>query len=101
MLHPSIDPDTATQVERNPAIWWLLGALLVALFMAFWTVCSQQVHRAEARSTEMQMAQTALADCLQYIPGATIGSCTARIAPAGVAAQPAAQGATTVSYSFR
>ena len=104
MLHDLLDPDPETQVPRNPALWWLLGASLLALLMAFWLVCSQQVHKAEARSAEAQMAQMALADCLQYIPGSTIASCTTRLGLA-TASRPAdadpADGATRVSYSIR
>ena len=117
MLHDLLDPDPETRVPRNPALWWLLGALLAAQFMAFWLLCNQQVRKAEARSAEVQMAQMALADCLQYIPGSTIASCTTRLGLA-TASQPApvdpadgpthashvraaAQRATSVSYSFR
>ena len=79
MLHDRPDPESDSPSARNPALWWLLGALVAAQLMAFWGVCSQQVHRAEARSAEVQMAQMALSDCLQYIPGSTIGSCTTRV----------------------
>jgi hypothetical protein len=89
--------------------------------MAFWLLCSHQVARAEARGEEAQMTQMALADCLQYIPGSTIGSCTTRLGlAANTVVQPensalqagegpqmashigdAPQRATPVNYSLR
>ncbi|MBC5765269.1 hypothetical protein [Ramlibacter albus] len=80
MLNALLDPQT--QEPRSPGFWWAFGALAALLLATFWLVCNAQVERAEARRTESSLAQVALADCLQYIPGATIGSCTQRIAPA-------------------
>jgi hypothetical protein len=69
------------------------------------------VRKAEARQTERTVQQLALADCLQYIPGATIATCTSRIAqmaapvvvppqPAAASAPPAgSSGAMPVSFS--
>ena len=104
MLHENPAPRSDTRFARNPALWWLLGALVVAQLMAFWLVCSQQVRRAEARGAEVQMAQMALSDCLQYIPGATIASCTTRVGlavPSQAAAAGSNDGATQVSYTVR
>jgi hypothetical protein len=106
MQHDLIEPDPDTRVERNPALWWLLGALLAAQLMALWMLCNQQVRKAEARNAEVQMTQMALSDCLQYIPGSTFASCTARLGLAA-ASQPAtvapgaAQRAVPVSYTVR
>ena len=81
MLHDLLDSEEAPPPRT---LWVPLVALAAALLVMFWLVCSHQVRMAEARSAETQMAQTALADCLQYIPGSTIASCNARLSqPAG------------------
>lgn len=99
MLHALLDPKT--NEPRSPGFWWAAAAAVLVLFAAFWHVCSQQVARAENRSTEAQLAQAALADCLQYIPGSTVASCVQRIAPQPATHTAAAEGATPVNYTFR
>jgi hypothetical protein len=103
LLANVIDP--RTQQPRSRMFWLVVGALVVGQLFAFWLLCSHQVRKAEARNNEMLVHQMALADCLQYIPGSTIASCSARIVPDGVAARPAASpavtGAVPVSFSYR
>jgi hypothetical protein len=99
MLDHLLDPET--HEPRSAGFWWATGAVAALLLALFWHVCESQVERAQARSAESQMAQGALADCLQYIPGATIGTCTQRIAPANTTQTAVADGATTVGYSIR
>jgi hypothetical protein len=100
MLSGLIDP--ATRMPHAGRFWLVFGGLIVAQLLALWGLCSHQVRKAEARQTERTVQQLALADCLQYIPGATIATCNSRIAqmgapavaPAGAApAQPAVVGA--------
>jgi len=98
MQHDLATP--APEAPHGTAFWWATVSLAVLLMATFWLVCNRQVELAQARSAEAQMAQEALADCLQYIPGATVASCTQRIAPEGVQTA-AVQGATTVSYRIR
>ena len=103
--------DPSTRQPRHKAFWIVLGALAVGQLFAFWLLCSHQVRKAEARQTELQVQQMALADCLRTIPGSTIGSCTRRPAaerqpdPAPVVEVPVATAtahpATPVSYTFR
>ena len=97
--------DPGTQSPRSRLFWMVLGALAVGQLLAFWLLCSHQVRKAEVRRTAVMVHQMALADCLQYIPGSTIASCSARIVPDGVAARPAASpavtGAVPVSFSYR
>lgn len=91
-----------TQDSRSRLVVVLLGALVVGQLFAFWLLCSHQVRKAEARNSEAAVQQMALADCLQYIPGSTIASCTGRAqahAPRGTEA--AALGAVPVSYTYR
>lgn len=105
LLASVIDP--RTQQPRSRMFWVIFGALVVAQLFAFWLLCSHQVRKAEARSNEMVVNQMALSDCLQYIPGSTIASCTSRLAPdaqAGMHPQrgnPAVTGAVPVSFSYR
>lgn len=96
--------DPRTQQPRSRLFWLVLGALVAGQLFAFWLLCSHQVRKAEARSNEVLVHQMALADCLQYVPGSTIASCSARIDPAAVqqaGARPAMAGAVPVSFSYR
>jgi hypothetical protein len=92
----------SSQHSRSRAMWLILGALVVGQLFAFWLLCSHQVRKAEARSNEVLVHQMALSDCLQYIPGSTIASCSKRIAPdAQLAGNPTVTGAVPVSFSYR
>lgn len=89
--------------ERSRMFWILLGALAVGQLFAFWLLCSHQVRKAEARQNEVVVQQMALSDCLQYIPGSTIASCSTRTdvntqAPASTGT---VTGAVPVSFSYR
>lgn len=77
MLSALLDPET--RMPRTRMFWPVLGGLIVVQLLALWLLCSHQVRLAEARDTENQVLRMALTDCLQYIPGATIASCTNRI----------------------
>lgn len=105
MFHFADVIDPRTQQPRSRMFWLLFGALVAGQLFAFWLLCSHQVRKAEARGNEVLVHQMALADCLQYIPGSTIASCSTRIDPSVQAAQqarsPAMTGAVPVSFSFR
>lgn len=92
-----------SQSPRSRMLWLALGALVVAQLFAFWLLCSHQVRKAEARQNEAVVHQMALADCLQYIPGSTIASCSRGDATAAsqAATRSAVAGALPVIYSFR
>jgi hypothetical protein len=97
--------DTGTQQARG-RLWWLaLGALAASQLFAFWLVCSHQVRKAEARQTEATVQQMALSDCLQYIPGSTIASCSNSMEATRASVQQvgdsAKTGAMPVSFSYR
>lgn len=99
LLANMIDPQT--QQPRSRMFWLVLGGLALSQLLAFGLLCSHQVRKAEARNTEMVVQQMALSDCLQYIPGSTIASCsnqleTARSSPP--APNPAQTGALPVSF---
>lgn len=106
-LLTSADSSTHSQPTHGHLWWVLLGGVAAAQLCAFWLVCTQQVRRAEARHNEAVVQQMALSDCLQYIPGSTIASCTSR-QEAGTAQasdkpvdNPALAGAVPVSFSYR
>lgn len=92
-----------SQSPQSRMLWLALGVLVVAQLFAFWLLCSHQVRKAEARQNEAVVHQMALADCLQYIPGSTIASCSRGDAAAAshAATRSAVAGALPVSYSFR
>ena len=95
----NVNDDTIQPRSRMWAV--ALGGLAFAQLFAFWMLCSHQVRKAEARSTEVLVQQMALSDCLQYIPGSTIASCSTQL-QAARAIQPAADaavnGAMPVSF---
>jgi hypothetical protein len=103
LTHAAAGSDTDTP-SRSRWLWMLLAGVAMGQLFAFWLLCSHQVRKAEARHNESVIQQMALADCLQYIPGSTIASCT-RTDPEAQAAQPvdnhAATGAVPVSFSYR
>lgn len=93
--------------EQTRSHWWwmLLGGVAIAQLFAFWLLCSHQMRMAEVRHNEAVIQQMALADCLQYIPGSTIASCSIRVdtnaQPAHPAEKAALTGAVPVSFSYR
>jgi len=104
---PADDIAADPQQVRARMLWALLAAVAVGQLFAFWLLCSHQVRKAEARRDEVVVQQMALADCLQYIPGSTIASCSARndvtaqASQTGNAAKAAMSAAVPVSFSFR
>lgn len=105
-LHRYIDPET--QWPRHRGFWVVVGLLVAGQLMALWLLCSQQVRKAEVRQAQLAVQQMALADCLRYIPGATVGSCTGQVPSAtpptpndGPIATVAVNGATRVSFTVR
>lgn len=99
--------DPRTQQPRSRLFWLVLGALVAGQLFAFWLLCVHQVRVAEARNSEALVHQMAMADCLQYIPGSTIASCSARMSVADMQTRQmggppsSVQGAVPVSYSYR
>jgi hypothetical protein len=103
-LAANVMPTGPQQQERSRMLWLVLGALVAGQLFAFWLLCSHQVRKAEARHNEEIVQQMALADCLQYIPGSTIASCSSRADAVEAATHPAVStvtGAVPVSFSYR
>ena len=103
ILAKVIEP--GAQPQRNRTFWVIFGALAGGQLFAFWLVCSHQVRKAEARHNEAVVHQMAQADCLQFIPGSTIASCTGSGAVARASTQAADKAAVSaavpVSFSYR
>lgn len=104
LLADVIDPHT--QQPRSRMFWAVLGALAAGQLFAFWLLCSHQVRKAEARHNEVLMQQMAMSDCLRYLQGSTIATCSggtdaSASAPVQPAGNPAMAGAVPVSFSFR
>jgi hypothetical protein len=73
----------AKSAERSTGklFWTLIVTLMVGQFVAFWMLCAHQVRKAEVRDATLQVERMAMADCLRYIPKATLNSCASRVAP--------------------
>lgn len=99
--------ESSAMSSRTRAWWLLLAGIAAAQLFAFWLVCSHQVRLAEARRDEAAMQQMVLSDCLQYIPGSTIASCTTQVggsvaqAASAQADRRAVAGAMPVNFSYR
>ena len=93
--------DPSMEQPRSSMFWVGLGAVVVGQLFAFWLLCSHQVRKAEARQNEAVVHQMALADCLQYIPGSTIASCSSRSDVNAGRPQATMTGAVPVSFSYR
>ncbi|MEJ8838538.1 hypothetical protein [Ramlibacter sp. AN1133] len=101
VIHAAAETDPPS---RSQWLWMLLAGVAMAQLLSFWLLCSHQVRKAEARQNETIVQQMALADCLQYIPGSTIASCShmdPNAQPAQPLASPTATGAVPVSFSYR
>jgi bacteriorhodopsin len=101
LTNAAVAPATS---DRSRWLWMVLAGVALGQLFAFWLLCSHQVRKAEARQNETVVQQMALSDCLQYIPGSTIASCTSRLDPGAQrvpAGAPTTTGAVPVSFSYR
>jgi hypothetical protein len=80
----------AKRAEKSPGklFWSVVVILMLGQIVAFWMLCTQQVRKAQARDATWQVERMAMADCLRYIPKATLNSCASRIATAASPAKP-------------
>ena len=103
LAHADIAADA--QAPRSRMLWVLCGAIAAGQLFAFWLLCSHQVRKAEARRNEVVVQQMALSDCLQYIPGSTIASCSARndmgAQPTRASGKSIVSGSLPVSFTLR
>ena len=105
MSHLANAIEPGPQQARGRMFWVILGAVVAGQLFAFWLLCSHQVRKAEARQNEAVVHQMALSDCLQYIPGSTIASCSNRadvnVHGGRATANAGLNGAVPVSFSYR
>lgn len=66
---------------RDRLFWAVLAALAVGQLVAFWMLCAHQVRKAQMRDISLEVQRVAVADCLQYVPRATLNSCANRVDP--------------------
>src|SRR5512133_1525245 len=78
--HPSRN---IAAMSRDKLLWPVLVTIVAAQLLAFWMLCSHQVRKAEVRDATVQVQRVAVADCLRYIPRATLNSCASRVDPHG------------------
>ncbi len=50
---------------RDPVFWLVTAAVALVQLLALWTVCAQQVRKADDRRQQAQAQQVAGAPCLQ------------------------------------
>jgi hypothetical protein len=74
-------PGKSVVTPRERLFRGMLAALCLGLLVAFWMLCSHQVRKAQMRDISLQVQRVAVADCLQYIPRATLNSCVDRVDP--------------------
>jgi hypothetical protein len=118
---PTMLPDLLAKtadVPRDKLFWGVIGALVVGQLLAFWMLCTHQVRKAEVRDATLQVQRVAVADCLRYIPKATLHGCANRVDPSnrtdgavmaagetqpapGGAARTTMSSATPVNFSYR
>jgi hypothetical protein len=96
---PHLLAKRSAETSPGKLFWSLIVALLLGQIVAFWMVCTHQVRKAEVRDATLQVERMAMADCLRYIPKATLNSCASRVAPQSREAGPAmaASSAPTVT----
>lgn len=78
---PSRQTTKTDTIMRDRVFWLAATVLVLGQLLAFWMLCSHQVRQAEARHASAQVERMAVVDCLRSVPNATLGSCTARVAP--------------------
>lgn len=74
-------PEKNGAVPRDRLLWAVAAALCLGQLVAFWMLCSHQVRKARMRDVTSQVQSVAIADCLQYLPRATLNSCANRVDP--------------------
>lgn len=75
-------PEKRADAPRGDRLFWaVLAALAIGQLAAVWMLCSHQVRKAQMRDITLQVQRVAVADCLQYIPRATLNNCANRVDP--------------------
>ncbi len=72
---------SANHPLRRGLFWAGLAVLALVQLVALWALCNQQVSAAQVRKSNTRMENMALADCLRYVPNATLATCSGRLSP--------------------
>ena len=95
--------DNTADTRRDVMMWGVLAALVIVQVAAFWMLCTHQVRKAQERDAAIQSQRMAVADCLQYLPGATLATCASgaadRVMRAHAPAPADAGGVMTLGFS--
>ena len=78
-LHQLLEKRTGAQRDRF--LWAVLVALALGQVAAIWMLCAHQVRKAQMRDVSLEVQRVAVADCLRYVPRATLNSCADRVDP--------------------
>jgi hypothetical protein len=73
--------DLRASAPRDRFLWAVLSVLALGLLVAIWMVCAHQVRKAQMRDVSLEVQRVAVADCLRYVPRATLNSCADRVDP--------------------
>lgn len=68
-------------VSRDKLFWAIAFLVVAGQLVAFWMLCSSQARKAEVRDVRARVQRLAVADCLRYMPGATLRSCAVGMPP--------------------
>lgn len=79
MLSYNVVPMPAPPPWSRPLLWTAGLSLIAAEGLAFWLLCDHQMDKAQARRAGSQAEQLAFGDCLEFVDGSTIASCSRRI----------------------
>lgn len=74
---------TLDQITQSPwarLVWAGVAVVALVQVVAFYQLCASQLDRAKARETVAVQQRNALTDCLDYMDGSTISSCSRRAA---------------------
>ncbi len=72
---------TVDQISQSPwarLAWAGVAVLALIQVVAFYHLCTSQLDRAKARETVAVEQRNSLTDCLDYMDGSTISSCSRR-----------------------
>ena len=79
MLSRLLDPTNGK--PRDRVFWLVLAAVISVQLLALYSLCSQQVRKAEARQAAAHAERLANSDCLQTLAGVTVVGCDTRTRP--------------------
>jgi hypothetical protein len=86
-------------MPREKLFWAVIGTLVLGQLLVLWQLCSGQVRRAQVHDVLLQVQRVALADCLRYVPKATLRGCERRVDPTNRTDWTSDKAAATFSFT--